>query len=176
MSCKHCGAPVRVGAKFCENCGNKVETDDIKEKNDVLTEEVKEEKIERVYDADADSTSSYKEPESPLGGFAEESPKKPASSGDGPIGYSIASLVCGILGILCCSCCGLGLVFSIAGITLGIISLNKNCEGRGLAIAGIACGGVGVLFGLPIIIGGISSGVSSASDITDLFSDFIDSL
>ncbi|MDO4188222.1 MAG: zinc-ribbon domain-containing protein [Lachnospiraceae bacterium] len=200
MTCNHCGEEIAPGAKFCGNCGNKIEdivanaAEETVEKaenveENILTEEVnetldenksesaEEEKVERVYDAGDDNVSGPNlDNASSLGGFAEE-PKatRPGSTGDGPIGFSIASLVCGILGILCCSCCGLGLIFSAAAITLGVISINKNCEGRGFAIAGIACGGVGVLLGLPIIIGGLVSS-SSGNGVTDMFSDFVDSL
>ena len=100
----------------------------------------------------------------------------------GPIGYSISSLVCGILGLLCCCCGFFGFIFSAAAIALGIISLNKNCEGKGMAIAGIACGGVGAFF---FIIGLIAStvtgnfGLDKIGDIdgmSDQITDFLESL
>lgn len=56
--------------------------------------------------------------------------------------FAVAGLVCGILSVTLCLCCGgipfnvLGLIFSI----VGLVQINENpqiYEGRGLAIAGI---------------------------------------
>lgn len=194
MNCNHCGEPIEEGTKFCPNCGNKIEAveavtetvseaaeeavEEVKETvTEEVTEQVNEEKheLERVYDAGDDSTAEPNKPvDSNLGGFAEDADKAEKKPDNG-MGFSIASLTCGILGILCCSCCGIGIVFSVAGIVLGIISLNKNYDGKGLAIAGIACGAVGLLVGLPIIIS-YSSGLSSAGNIGNIVDEFVESL
>lgn len=172
MTCKHCGAPLADGAKFCENCGNKIE--------DVVTETVETykepERVEADIVEEAPKASTYEEPEDASAAAPERAP----DSNKGPIGYSIASLVCGILGLICCCCGFFGLVPAIAGIVLGIISIKKDCEGQGMAIAGIVCGGIGALFGLIGLIIGAASGsvfdsigdVNSLDDITD----FLESL
>jgi len=63
----------------------------------------------------------------------------------GTDGYAIASLCCGIGGLIMVPILG-----SIAGVVLGIIALNRIKEsgqrGKGMAIAGIITGGIGVLF------------------------------
>jgi hypothetical protein len=77
----------------------------------------------------------------------------PAAAGTNTM--AIASLVCSLLGWLC----GIG---PILGIIFGILALGKIKEtgegGRGLAIAGIAIGGVliafGIVFGILGVIGG----------------------
>lgn len=63
----------------------------------------------------------------------------------GKVGFAIAALVCGCLSILCCfgSCCFMPV--AIAAIVLGIICIVKDLGGRGLAIAGIITGGIGIL-------------------------------
>ncbi len=61
----------------------------------------------------------------------------------GYIGFAIASLVCGILSIICCCIPGLSSVLSIAAVALGIVTLVKGYEGRGFAIAGIVTGAIG---------------------------------
>lgn len=63
----------------------------------------------------------------------------------GKVGFAIGSLVCGCLSILCCcgGCCMF--VLSAAAIVLGIMCIMKNLDGRGLAIAGIITGAVGLL-------------------------------
>jgi hypothetical protein len=71
----------------------------------------------------------------------------------GTNGMAIASLVCSLLGWIC----GIG---PILGIIFGILALSKIREtgqgGRGLAIAGIAIGGVLIALG---IIGAILNAV-----------------
>jgi hypothetical protein len=60
----------------------------------------------------------------------------------GTNGMAIGSLVSSIVGFLCCQ------IGAIVGIILGIVALNQikqtNQDGRGLAIAGIVIGGLGV--------------------------------
>jgi hypothetical protein len=64
----------------------------------------------------------------------------------GTNGMAIASLVSSVAGI---ACCGIG---AIVGLVLGIVALNQikqtNQDGRGLAIAGIVIGGIGIAAGL----------------------------
>lgn len=81
----------------------------------------------------------------------------------GKPGFAIASLVCGCLSILCCcfGCCGFPV--PVAAIVLGVMVIVKNLEGRSLAIAGIATGGVGLLLELIFTIAMASS--DSMSDI-----------
>lgn len=62
-------------------------------------------------------------------------------------GLSIAALICGILSITCC--CGWGLLLGLAGIIMGIIGKKKG--GRGMAIAGIVCGSIGVIVNIIFI-------------------------
>ena len=56
------------------------------------------------------------------------------------------SLVCGCVGLVCCQ------VVSIAGLVMGIVALgqlkaNPGQEGRGMAIAGIVLGCIGLAAG-----------------------------
>jgi Domain of unknown function (DUF4190) len=70
----------------------------------------------------------------------------------GTNGLAIASLVCSLVGV----CCGIG---PLLGVIFGIVALNQikqsGQDGRGLAIAGIAVGGV-------LIAAGIAFGILSA--------------
>ncbi|MCG7609495.1 MULTISPECIES: DUF4190 domain-containing protein [Mycobacterium] len=64
---------------------------------------------------------------------------------------AIGSLAASILSLFLFAMCGVGLLAALVGIGLGITALNQisrsGQSGRGLAIAGIAIGGVGALFG-----------------------------
>lgn len=73
-------------------------------------------------------------------------------------GFAIASLVLGIVSLVL-GCCAYGLttISSIVGLVLGIIFLKKNqhlgkYQGKGMAIAGIICSAIGLLFGIGMII------------------------
>lgn len=53
---------------------------------------------------------------------------------NGSKGLSVAALIFGILGIVCCC---IGFPFAIIGLILAIIALAKRKAGKGLAIAGL---------------------------------------
>jgi len=62
------------------------------------------------------------------------------SKGDG---RAWASMILGILSLLTCCCIPcMSVIFSIAGLILGIISLKEDSGGRGMATAGIVCSGI----------------------------------
>lgn len=85
------------------------------------------------------------------------------SSGKGQgKGLGIASMVCGILSILtiCCMAAVPFLVYApvvlgIVAIVLGIVQLVKN-ESKGMAIAGIICGIVGILIFIAFLVIGLA--------------------
>ncbi|WP_280468363.1 DUF4190 domain-containing protein [Nocardia cyriacigeorgica] len=66
----------------------------------------------------------------------------------GTNGMAIGSLITSCIGLLCC---GL-LVPGLVGLVLGLVALNQikqtGQEGRGLAIAGISVGAVGLVIGI----------------------------
>lgn len=70
----------------------------------------------------------------------------------------IMSMVFGILSVTlgCCGfcCCNgwLGVIMSTTAVVLGIISIVKGEDARGMAIAGIACGAVGILIAIVITV------------------------
>ena len=61
------------------------------------------------------------------------------------IGFSIASLVCGIMSITCCIAFPCTFPLAIIALVLGIISVRSQYEGKGLAIGGIVTGSIGAL-------------------------------
>ncbi len=67
-------------------------------------------------------------------------------------GLAIASLILGILGILCC-CIGIGALFGLVGMILGILAIRKaDSSTKGLAIAGLIVSIIGLLLGVYVLI------------------------
>lgn len=81
-------------------------------------------------------------------------------------GLSIASMVLGILSCTCC-CGAIGIFMGIAAIVMGAIGKNKG--GRGMAIAGIICGSIGVVVGFLWTILSITGTIWN--NMPDLWSD-----
>lgn len=79
------------------------------------------------------------------------------------IGLSIASLVCGVLSIVCCAAWYISGLFALAGLVLGIISMVKKCSGKGMAIAGIICSALGLIASVAMVIVAIASVVGSSA-------------
>lgn len=67
---------------------------------------------------------------------------------NGMIGFSIAGMTCGILSIICCFLHIFDLAIAIPGLVFSIIAIVKKYEGRGMAIAGIICSAIGLLFSI----------------------------
>jgi hypothetical protein len=93
---------------------------------------------------------------------AEEVKAEVVGSEDRPGPMAIIALICGILSVLC-HCVPvagsfIGFVLSVAAIVLGIIEIKKigrgdsSAKGKGMAIAGIILGAVGIVFGIIWII------------------------
>ena len=89
---------------------------------------------------------------------AEEVKAELVGSEDRPGPMAIIALICGIMSLLC-PCIPvagtfIGFVLSIAAIVLGIIEIKKigrsesSLKGKGMAIAGIILGAVGIVFGI----------------------------
>ena len=83
----------------------------------------------------------------------------------GPNGFHIASLILGILSILCCVCVAFwgvpNLVLGVTGLILGIVGNKKNKHGLGTA--GIVCSIIGI--GLAIIVFAFTALLKSAFSV-----------
>lgn len=65
-------------------------------------------------------------------------------------GTAIASLILGISGILLDCCCGVGALFGIIGLILGIVG-NKNKK-SGVGTAGIVCSVIALVVGVLMVV------------------------
>ncbi len=183
--CSQCGSANPSTFKFCSNCGAKLEQP---MKQEPVSEEAKQ-PDEPVYErADAEVVSEGKVPltqdelninyDTEAGSYSSgsydssgnlENTRQSSYTGpnisdvtsqaNGNGGFAIASMVCGILSIVCCCLTWLGLVLAIAAVVLGIIALNGKYDGKGMAIAGIITGGIGIILWLIVVIAMGSAGV-----------------
>lgn len=95
---------------------------------------------------------------------------RPAQTGDG---FAVASMVLGIVGI-CTFWFGLGIVTSILAVIFGLIvlySARRRAVGRGMAIAGLATGGLALLITLLFFLFVAAIGSVSSSLRQDTYSD-----
>ena len=110
------------------------------------------------------------QPEPPAPAPAQPVPPPPpqyAPPRAGPSGIAIASLVCGIIGlVLCCAVPGFSLLLSIPGLVLGLLAISSSGApqavrdaSRPFAIAGIITGAVGVVAGVigAVFVGAVLS-------------------
>lgn len=84
-------------------------------------------------------------------------------------GFAIASMVLGIISLVCCCLGNISLIMAIVSIVFGVITLVKKKPGRGMAIAGIICSSISVVIYIALLIIGLAVGASlSPSDIEEL--------
>ena len=88
--------------------------------------------------------------------------------------YGIASLVCGILSLLCC-CCSEWLTIFISALGIVLFALEKVFVGRvsGLAIAGLVCSIISIVIALFGLIIGF---YLESSGVLDSMTDMLDSI
>lgn len=189
--CTQCGSENAAGSKFCVNCGAKLEELPVQNDTAEAAQEMPEEKnvyaeglpseqepvFEKVTNAEEikpepiqgqaqqeDIHITYETPAQTQYYDSFNSKETTVNAKRGNIGFSIASMVCGILSILCCCLTYFSVVLSIAAIVLGIITLVNKYDGKGMAIAGIATGCVGVLL---VVIFKIAEASSTYQDLLD---------
>ena len=68
-------------------------------------------------------------------------------------GTAIASLVLGILSVLCCCSNVPALIMAVAGIVLGVYSYKKDTLSRTTSILGIVLSGIGLVLALIVCLG-----------------------
>lgn len=68
-------------------------------------------------------------------------------------GLGIAAVILGGISILCCSCLGMGILFSIIGAIFSIVCIVKGSGvGKTLGIIGIILNGIGLLMNAYMIL------------------------
>ena len=72
-------------------------------------------------------------------------------------------MVCGILSVV--FCCGMWIswILSIIAIILGAVAVGKKSGGRGMAIAGIITGALGLVLSVALLIFIVAAGETASS-------------
>lgn len=173
--CPQCGSANPSTFKFCSNCGVKLEQPhvflDEQQPDDPTPVQQNETADEPVYEkADAEIVSEGKVPltqdELNINYGAVE---RGNDSSGGNSGFAIASMICGIVSVLCCCLTWVSLVLGVGAVVLGIIALKNKYDGKGMAIAGIITGGIGIFIWLIVIL---VSGSGFFKTFTEEFYDF----
>ena len=179
--CIQCGSENPETAKFCSNCGAKIEqpakpqTEGLFSGSDTLS--VQPPVYENNnYGSNYGGNSSYGSSGANTyydGGQSQYYSAEPNTmkEGGGNIGFAIASMVCGILSLLCCCLDLFSPILAIAAIVLGVITLCFKYDGKGMAIAGIATGGVALVFRIIILIIAFATGTTAYEEFMRGFMD-----
>lgn len=113
MKCFKCGAEIPTGKMACEKCGAIAFTgQNIGGNTQNNHENIQRNRI-RIYDS----------PENTSGG----------------VGFSVASLVLGIVSMLLFWTMVIGIPTGVIGLSLGGYALYRQNQGKGMAIAGLVC-------------------------------------
>ena len=97
---------------------------------------------------------------------------------NGSRGFGIASMVLGICSIVCCLlsclCCFVYLAVptAIVGLILGIVSIKKGENAKGMAIAGIITSALGLVISVVIIIAVVVYLANSPSTYYDIYPNY----
>jgi len=75
----------------------------------------------------------------------------------GPSGMAIAALVLGILALVFCWFPFVGTILAVLAVIFGGVALRRRDVGRGQALAGAICGGIGVVLSVLLLIAELSS-------------------
>ena len=89
----------------------------------------------------------------------------------GGSGLAIGSMVCGILSIVLCCGRWISWILSVVAIVLGAVSISKGRRGRGMAMAGIITGAVGIVLSILILI--VAGIMGAAGDLAE-YSHYFD--
>ena len=98
-------------------------------------------------------------------------------------GLPIAGMVLGIVGLLFsfAGCTALlGLILCLVGVILSAIGMKKcndgTADGKGMAIAGLATSGVGILISIIVMVVFAAAVGSAVDDYNDAMDDYYDAL
>ena len=152
MFCRNCGKELPEGTAVCPECGEVLmPAASSGQGGNTQTGEGQNSGNSYTYDSQT-GNYTYGTPNQGYQ-YGGENPYNPDSQKGN--GVAIASLICGIFGLITC-CCNpiINLPLSIAALVCGILGIKS--QNKGMAIAGIVLGSVGILLGIIVAVGFIA--------------------
>ncbi len=89
-------------------------------------------------------------------------------------GFAVASLVLGILSIVCCCLSYAGFVMALLAVIFAVVSKTKMGYFDPLAVAGLVLGIIGLVFGAAIIICDLLARFGVFSEFEEMFNEFLE--
>ncbi len=86
-------------------------------------------------------------------------------------GFAVASLILGIVSVVCCCISYAGLAMAILAIIFAVVSKRKMGYFDSLAVAGLILGIVGTVFGATVVLVDVLSRFGYFGDLEDLFEE-----
>ncbi len=86
-------------------------------------------------------------------------------------GFAVASLILGIVSVVCCCISYAGLAMAILAIIFAVVSKRKMGYFDPLAVAGLILGIVGTVFGATVVLVDVLSRFGYFGDLEDLFEE-----
>ena len=154
MFCSKCGKEIADNSQVCGYCGTPVTArTSYGQQNTQNTQQSVYGEPKPSYTGQSQNQSySYQNGQYQNTGYG-----APQNMDGGATGLGIASMVLGIVSLLL-SCCAstwwLTLLAAVLSIVFGILSIQKNSGGKGMAIAGIICSIISLVIGIIVLIVG----------------------
>lgn len=131
MYCKNCGAENPDGAKFCQNCGASLSSENENEKSGETNYD-----LEMLnFNAEGKQNENYEEKKQEMPGYR----------------HAVISLVLGIIGIVCLCIPVVGLILGIVGMALASVAKGKGYD-SGIRTGGFICSLISLIIGVVVLI------------------------
>lgn len=168
MFCKKCGKELPVDAAFCPACGTPVEqTHHSQEPKGYEAPRYYNNRREDPGRVEPETSHEYQENGYTYryshGGMTPDPEPKPGDRR----GMAIASLILGIISLVCCCMPVIAIGTGLVAIILGALSATSS--GQGMAVAGIVLGVIGCVMGIGYLI--LTYFVYSKLDMTEIFNE-----
>lgn len=137
-TCNSCGAQMNDNDRFCMSCGADQRIENAAPAAEPVTPVA--EPVQQTYEAPVQQTY-----EAPAQSYSYDASSSSIPGEDPAHGLAVASLVLGIIGLLCCTPC------SLVGLILAIVAKSKGSK-SGMATAGIVLGAIGIAFSVILLI------------------------
>ncbi|MBE7064895.1 MAG: hypothetical protein E7384_03660 [Ruminococcaceae bacterium] len=154
MFCSNCGNNCTDGSAFCTNCGANLNTQPTQPANEQPVSQVDQPVFQQT-EQPVYQQPTYQQPVYQQVYEQAAEPQEETNSKAPGFGLSIPGMILGILSTVFCCVFYVAPFFGIPGLILSIISLVKGRavkKTNGMAVVGLICSIVGILFSIGILV------------------------